>query len=517
MPQPVQASTYTFRHIIEGGFLYVDKTKYLYELVHPARGIYFLARPRRFGKSLLLSTLEEIFQGNKALFQAQWIYTSDYTWQPYPVIHIDFSLHRVQTAQDLGTRLARNFYLIAQAHGLELVDAPLDIQWEDLIRKMAGKQDVVILIDEYDKPILDNIANLPEALRISDTLRSFYTTIKAMDRYIRFVFITGISKFTKVGVFSAMNNLDDLTMDRRLATLLGITEDELRLCFAPHIQVFAQQESITEAALLEKIRLWYNGFRFVEDCPAVYNPYSTLQLFVKQRFANYWFETGTPTFLLKLLKTQQYDVEQLTELRLREMAFSAYDIETLSIVPPLFQTGYLTIKDYEPQRRVYTLGYPNLEVEDAFLAYLLGEFSEHDRGLNENHLWQLISALEENKLEQFFTTLAIFFANVPYNIHLKHEKYYQTTFYLIFKLIGLRIDAEVYTNQGRIDAVVEVPGHIFLIEFKLDKSAAEALQQIRTNNYFQKYQGRGVPLTLVGANFDSAQRKVTEWQAETLR
>lgn len=385
MPQPVQASTYTFRHIIEGGFLYVDKTKYLYDLVHPARGIYFLARPRRFGKSLLLSTLEEIFQGNKELFQAQWIYTSDYGWQPYPVIHIDFSLHRVQTAQDLETRLARNFYLIAQAHGLELVDAPLDIQWEDLIRKMAGKQDVVILIDEYDKPILDNINNLPEALRIRDTLRSFYTTIKAMDRYIRFVFITGISKFTKVGVFSAMNNLDDLTMDRRLATLLGITEDELRLCFGPHIRAFAQQEGITEATLLEKIRLWYNGFRFVEDCPAVYNPYSTLQLFVKQRFANYWFETGTPTFLLKLLKTQQYDVEQLTELRLREMAFSAYDIETLSIVPLLFQTGYLTIKEYEPQRRVYTLGYPNLEVEDAFLTLVGANFDSTQRKVTE---WQ---------------------------------------------------------------------------------------------------------------------------------
>lgn len=383
MPKPVQASTYTFRHLIDGGYVYVDKTRYIYDLVQPGSGIYFMARPRRFGKSLLLSTLEEIFQGNKELFQDQWIYTSDYSWQPHPIIYIDFSLHRIQNAADLETRLLRNFYLIAQENGIELVDGPFDIQFEDLIRKMASERNVVVLVDEYDKPILDNIENLPEAQRIRDTLRSFYTILKAMDRYIRFVFITGISKFSKVGVFSAMNNLDDLTMDRRSATLLGITEEELLHYFHEHMDDLAARLHISRAALIARIREWYDGFCFVENFPALYNPFSTLQLFAKQRFSNYWFETGTPTFLIKLLKDDQYDLTQLDDLQLRESAFSTYEIETLSIVPLLFQTGYLTIKGFEPQRRIYTLSYPNLEVEEAFVSHLLDAFSERDRSLNE--------------------------------------------------------------------------------------------------------------------------------------
>ncbi|MFN8492439.1 MAG: AAA family ATPase [Caldilineaceae bacterium] len=514
MPKPVQASTYTFRHLIDGGYVYVDKTKTIYDLVNPGSGIYFLARPRRFGKSLLLSILEEIFQGNKELFKEQWIYNSDYRWQKHPIIHIDFSLHRIQNPQDLETRLKRIFYLIAQENGVELVDGPFDIQFEDLIRKMAREKDVVILIDEYDKPILDNIEHLATAQAIRDTLRSFYTILKAMDRYIRFIFITGISKFSKVGVFSTMNNLTDLTMHPGYATLLGITEEELAHYFADHIAGFAARTQQTVEDLQQQIRTWYDGFCFVEDCSKVYNPFSTLQLLVQQRFANYWFETGTPTFLIKLLKEQQYDVALLDDLRAREVGFSTYEIESLSIVPLLFQTGYLTIKAFEPQRRIYTLAYPNQEVEEAFVTYLLGEFNERERSLNEAYLWRMIDALEAQNLDAFFELLQTFFANVPYNIHLKHEKYYQSLFYLIFKLIGLRIDAEVHTNQGRIDAVIETVDRIFLFEFKLDKSATEALQQIRTQEYFRKYQGRGKPMTLIGANFDSAQRKVSEWLTE---
>ena len=251
--------------------------------------------------------------------------------------------------------LERIFYLIAEENGIELVDGPFDTQFEDLIRKMARERDVVVLIDEYDKPILDNIEAYTVAKEIRDTLRSFYTILRAMDRYIRFIFITGISKFSKVGVFSTMNNLTDLTMHPAYATLLGITEEELHHYFSDHIALFAAHAGQSNVALQEKIRTWYDGFCFVEESPNVYNPFSTLQLFFQQRFANYWFETGTPTFLIKLLKEQEYNVQLLDDLRLREVGFSTYEIESLSIVPLLFQTGYLSIKSYEPQtRHLYT-------------------------------------------------------------------------------------------------------------------------------------------------------------------
>lgn len=516
MLKPVQASSYTFRSIIDGGYLYIDKTNYLYELVRGTIGIYFLARPRRFGKSLTISTLEEIFRGNKELFKGLAIYKSDYGWQSYPVIRIDFSRLQAKSATDLQARIARHLHRIADEHGIVLQDGPFDLLWDELIVKLAGEKQVVVLIDEYDKPILDNIDNLPEALLIRDTLKQFYTVLKALDQYIRFIFITGISKFSKVGVFSGLNNLDDLSSDARFATGLGITEGELQDTLGEHIAHFAQKEGITPAQMLDKIRMWYNGFCFVGGAERVYNPFSTLQLFNKQRFSNYWFETGTPSFLIKLLKQQQYPIEDLQALQVRELAFSTYEIENLSIIPLLFQTGYLTIKDYDPTRRLYTLSYPNMEVEDAFLTWLLSAFNERERSLNENFLWQMIDALEVQNLHQFFTILATFFANIPYSIQLQEEKYYQSLFFLIYKLIGLRIDAEVCTNQGRIDSVIEFPNHSYLFEFKLNQSAEAALTQIVDTAYCQKYRLKGKAMTLVGVNFDRSQRQVSDWKTEAV-
>lgn len=516
MLKPVQASSYTFRDIIQNGFLYVDKTRYIYELIRYGKGVYFLARPRRFGKSLLISTLAEIFHGNKELFRDLWLYTSDYGWQAHPVIQIDFSRYQIRTVADLEVRIKRHIQQIANQYQITLEDAPFDIQFEDLILKLAVEKQVVLLIDEYDKPILDNMADLAEAQRIRDTLRSFYTTIKSMDRYLRFVFITGVSKFSKVGVFSAMNNLDDLTMDARFASLLGITEAELRRDFHEHIAAFAQQEGVTQEALIDQIRAWYNGFCFVRACESVYNPFSSLQLLNKRYFANYWFETGTPTFLIQLIKTRDYDIQPLEHLEVPELTFSTYEIESLDLIPLLFQTGYLTIKDFRRDQfgEVYTLSYPNYEVKNAFLTYLLSAYDELEVALSESHLRRLLYALDKQDLAEFFRVLAVFFANIDYALYINQEKYYQTIFYLIFTLIGLRITAEVHTNQGRIDAVIELADHIFLFEFKLDGSAEEALQQIKNHNYAQKYRRQGKPMTLVGANFDSTKRQVNDWKSE---
>lgn len=510
--KPIQASSYTFRDIIVGGYLYVDKTHYLHKLVQYPKGLYFLARPRRFGKSLMVSTLEEIFLGNRALFSGLWIDQSDYKWEPYPVIRIDFSRHQVRTVADLEMRIKRHVQQIAQHYDITLDDGPFDIQVEDLILKLAAGRQVVILIDEYDKPIVDNISNLPEAIRIRDTLRSFYGTIKSMDQYLRFVFITGISKFSKVGVFSQMNNLDDLTMDTRFATALGITEEELRGNFADHIALLAEKMGLTTDALCEEIRYWYDGFCFVEESPNLYNPFSTLQLFIKQKFNAYWFESGTPSFLIHLLRERQYNVAQLDTLELAATGFNTFELDRLELIPLLFQTGYLSIKSYTPMRRLYTLGYPNFEVESAFLANLLSAFNTRPTGLNEGYLWRLVDALKAQSLSSFFDTLSIFFADIPYELHVAREKYYQTIFYLIFRMIGVLTDVEAKTNVGRIDAVITLADHLYLFEFKLDQSADKALQQIVDKGYAEKYRLSGKPITLVGVNFDSQQRTVTDWK-----
>lgn len=512
MLKPLPTTTQTFSKIIEGDYLYIDKTQYIYELIRPPTGVYFLARPRRFGKSLMVSTLEEIFKGNKELFQGLWLYGSDYDWQSHPVIRFDFSRNTINSSAKLEHLIDYYVQEIALEHGLTLRGFDYQSHFDNLIRQLGKETKVVILIDEYDKPIIDNIDNLAEAIRIRDVLKAFYTVIKAMDAHIRFVFITGISKFSRVGVFSAMNNLEDVSLRPAFATALGITEVELRRDFQAYIAAFAQANHTTEAALLQRMQYWYNGFRFAKASPNVYNPYSTLLFFKEQRFANFWFESGTPTFLVKLIRDRGYEVAQLTHLDVAEIDFSSYEIESLAIVPLLFQTGYLTIKGtYQQQENlIYTLGYPNYEVENAFVTYLLSAFSNLERTFARGYLHQLVDALQKRDFVRFFTTLDSFFANIDYDLHLKQEKYYQTIFYLIFLMIGMQVSAEVKTGQGRIDAVIELTDHIFLFEFKLGKDAESALQQIKDSAYHQKYAMKGKPIILVGANFDSNQRKVTE-------
>lgn len=516
MLKPLPASTSTFRDIIERDYLYIDQTEYVYSLAQHGKGAYFLSRPRRFGKSLFVSTLYELFRGNRELFRGLWIDSSDYDWQVHPVIRLDFGQEPTKTAEGLIDTI--NAYLdeVALAYGVDLAAGPYYRRFRHLIQKSAKEQQVVILIDEYDKPIIENLENLAEAKKIRDILKGFYGVIKALDPYIRLSFITGISKFSKVSIFSELNNLSDLTLNSAFATAWGLTEGEIRHYLAEYIPPFAQKEGLTAEELLAKIRHWYNGFCCAPAAENVHNPFSTLNLFDHQRFANYWFESGTPTFLIKLLHQQNYDIEELNDLRVEELAFSTYELERLSVIPLLLQTGYLTIKGYTAERQVYELGFPNYEVENAFLTYLLDAFSNIDQGLSANHLWRLIDALQGQDLQQFFTVLKVLFANIDYDLHLANEKYYQTIFYLIFKLMGLRIDAEVRTNDGRIDAVVELAG-IYLFEFKLNKSAAVALQQIQDQRYYQKYQLRDKPITAVGANFNTQSRTVDEWKSEEVK
>lgn len=515
MAQPIQATSYTFSKIIEGGFLYVDKTRYLYELVQRPLGTYFIARPRRFGKSLLISTIEEIFRGNQELFRGLWIYDSDYQWQTYPIILFDFGLQNVKSAEETKQAIITTINRVAEAHGFTLNGYDYQSLFADLTRQLAAAHGgkVVLLIDEYDKPMIDNLSNLEEAKAIRDTLRAFYGVVKALDRYWRFVLITGISRFSRVGVFSSMNNLDDLTMSIRTANLLGITEAELRHYFKAYIDEFAAQRQRSAEEVLTEIRAWYNGFCFAHGGERVYNPFSTIQFFLDKRFSNYWFATGTPYFLIKLLKERNYNIQELDHVEADDLLLQTYELDNLAIVPLLYQTGYLTIKESESDAfgTFYILSYPNHEVRHSFITYLLNAYSGDDGKLTESHLRRLVQALQSGKLAQFFETLNVFFANIDYDLHLENEKYYQSIFYMIFLLLGLRTTAETKTSSGRIDAVIELAERIFIFEFKLGADAATALQQSKDKAYAEKYRLRNKPITLVGANFEYKARKITQW------
>ena len=338
-----------------------------------------------------------------------------------------------------------------------------------------------------------------------------------MDEYVRFVLLTGISRFSKVGVFSGLNHLNDLTMDNQYAAMLGITQGEIENYFHDQLQLFSEGREETAASLQEKMKHWYNGFCFSRHCQPVYNPFSLLLLFQKREFQNYWFESGSPAFLIKLIKSRNYNPEQLDQLNVSQLAFSTYDIENLEIIPLLFQTGYLTIKGYNPDNRRYHLSYPNFEVESAFLTHLLGAFGEIEKTTAVSYLDQLIVALQTAVWSQFFHVFNSFLATINYELHIKQEKYYQTIFYLIFKLIGVEIGAEVHTNQGRIDAVIEMETAVYIFEFKLNGSAKAALQQIKTKSYFTRYQATGKTVHLIGANFKMDDREVAEWMAEIMR
>ena len=363
----------------------------------------------------------------------------------------------------------------------------------------------------YDSVVFDNIENKKLAVELREILKGFYTIIKACDEYIRFVFLTGVSKFSKAGVFSGLNNLKDISMDMKSSLLLGITREEMVNNFKDHVDQFAESEGVSKPELIKNITYWYNGFCFSRNCEKVFNPFSMLLLFDNARFSNYWFESATPSFLIKLMKDKNFDIMRLKKMEVREESFGAYELENLAVLPLLFQTGYLTIKEYNKDFMTYILGYPNFEVENSFQYSLLNSYSNmHVDG----YLIDLIRALRNDNFETFFDTLRIFFANIPYDLQISKEKYYQTVFYLIFSLIGLKVEAEVKTNKGRIDAVI-IDKDIYIFEFKFDGDKDQALNQIKDKKYFEKYQAAEKEIYLFGVEF--ADRNVGEWVVEKLR
>ena len=507
--KPLTTSIYTFSNLINEGFLYVDKSAGLYDLIK-RNGQYFLARPRRFGKSLLISTLKAIFQGKRELFNGLAIDKLDYDWQSYPVIHLDMGSCAKSSSEDLNRVLSKEISTIAAQHKIELSDGDASEKFKEFVILLsANDQKVVILVDEYDKPLLNHIGK-ESAKEIQGVLKNFYSVIKTTEPYQRFALITGVSKFSKVSIFSDLNNLTDLTMTASEATLLGYTQEELEENFDEYIDAVAKEQDLSKEACLNKLRDWYNGYRFHQKAQTVYNPVSVMKCFQDKEFKNYWFETGTPTFLIEMFKKEQIDLENTTVF---EPDFSTYEPSELSTLPLLFQTGYLTIAGTEllGEELSFKLDFPNSEVKRSFSKYLAQGLA-HIQGVElSSAALSIIKAANENRIDDLLETMKVFFANIPYDISIAQEKYYQTIFYTVFNVLGSMIEAEARTNSGRIDALIKSDNFIYIFEFKLNGTAEEALQQIEDKQYALPYANDPRKLFKIGVEFSKEIRNIDRW------
>ncbi len=512
----ITPSVYSFENLINDNFLYVDKTEYLWKLVQPNNAMYFLSRPRRFGKSLTISTLEAIFQGKKELFRGLAIYDKPYDWKQYPVIHLDMSQGAASKADGLQDNLNDLLERVAHEHNMELHGSNLNIRFVNLITDLAaGDSKAVILIDEYDKPILDNITN-PELPGIFGVLKSFYSAIKSCNANERFVFITGVSKFCHVSLFSDLNNLLDISMNAHYATMLGYTQTEFEQNFAEWIDYTAEKQDLSRDEYLAQIKSWYDGYRFEETAERVYNPVSLAHFFINDgKFRNYWFETGTPTFLMELVQNGNFNFTSILSESISGPTFDAFELDDIDLVTLLYQTGYLTIREIEYKfgQTYFRLDFPNREVSESFNRRILNAYSKRPQREVVNFCLALTEAVIAGNLPNFQKSLEVFFAGIPYDVHRKSEANFQNIFFAIFKLLGFNIHAESRTSDGRIDAVIETDKFIYLFEFKLDKDDS-ALSQIKEKEYFKPYLLSPKKITLVGASFSTETGKISDWQQE---
>jgi len=501
-----------FRKLREGEFLYVDKTELLHALAKHG-GYYFLSRPRRFGKSLLISTLAEIFKGSKELFKGLWI-ENNWDWsQISPLLECRFN-NSAYKEIGLKAYLLDRLNEHAKAFGLSLEYSSYPDRFRELITKLSEKHGkVVILVDEYDKPIIDYLQNIPKAEENRDILKSFYSVIKPSDANLRFVFLTGVSKFSKTSIFSELNNLKDLTMSKQFSDICGYTQDELDGYFEEHRKLLAQDFEKDDTWVKEEVKKWYNGYAWGNRSIRLYNPFSILQLYQDRQFLNYWFESGTPTFLIKLLN--RYGVYDMESIQATGASFGSFDLNNISPETLLFQTGYIAIKK-DLGLGLYELGYPNQEVRESMLQYLLADYTQGGQGRSAAPALLMAHALLQGKTDELKPHIHAFLGSIPYELHQKNEAYYHTVMHLAFSLIGVHIQSEIHVAKGRLDCIVNTNHTTYIFEFKVDSSEEGALEQIKTNGYAQPYLGSGKLVLGIGVSFSTEAKEVTGWLVEEL-
>ena len=505
-----------FEKLRTDDYVYVDKTSYVYRLTRVSWP-YFLGRPRRFGKSLFLSTLKAYFLGKKELFEGLAIAELEKEWVEYPVFHLDMNMEAYTDLTSIYKALDTNLKKLEQEWGKDETDTTPASRFLGLIGRACEQtgRKVVVLVDEYDKPLLGTMDDLNASEEVRKVLKGFYGVLKSADAYLRFVFLTGVTRFSKVSIFSDLNHLVDISLDEDYAGVCGISESEVTRYFQPEIAQLAERRKLTYASALAELQKRYDGYHFAKSSEGMYNPFSLLNTLSKRDFSSYWFATGTPTFLVKLLKKLNFDIPSMESgVKIPADSLTDYRVEYENPVPLLYQSGYLTIKSYNDRFNSYTLGFPNAEVKYGFLNELLPVYVPGKSTQSEFYVEYFIEDLLANNVERFMTRLQAFFAGIPYDLNNKDEKHYQTIFFIFFRLMGQFVEVEQHSAVGRSDAVVVTGDAVFAFEFKLCEraTAEEAVKQIDERGYLKPYAASGKKLVKVGVEFSAEERGISRWK-----
>ena len=503
----------SFEALRNANYLYVDKTRHLERLVTTNK-YYFLSRPRRFGKSLFLSTLEAYFLGQKELFKGLYIETVEKDWKEYPVLYLDLNTGIYDSETNLRNKLISHIIDWEEEYSISTVKENIEDRFANIIRTAYEKSGlgVVILVDEYDKPLLHTIDKPELHATFKDILKGVYSVLKGCDKYIRFGMLTGVTKFSKISLFSDLNNLMDISLDENYTDICGITEEEIKTNFKEHLQAFAEKENTTKEDILSQLKAMYDGYHFSKNTDVdIYNPFSLINSLTRREFENYWFQTGTPTFLIKLLQENDYDLKDFSEGNITARDLTSKESMLSAPIALFYQSGYITIKDYDKELQEYTLGYPNKEVEQSFLEFLLPRYVHTIDDKSASYLSKFIKDLRAGRIEDFLEKMKVFFAGIPYDIIKDTENYYQTILFLICRLVGFYSQAEYRTSRGRMDMVIKTKDYIYVFEFKFDKSAKEALEQIDSKDYPLAFQQDERKLYKVGVNFSSQTKNIDEY------
>ena len=510
----------TFSEIRNNDFLYIDKTKYIYEITHPGKYV-FLSRPRRFGKSLLTSTFDSYFRGCKDLFKGLAIEKLEKDWTEYPVLHFDLSDIKKGTVEDFEENVNSSLASMEEEFGIANTSDSPGTRLKDLVEriyKKTGKQ-VVLLFDEYDAPLLTVLHN-PERLETMRTeLQSFYSPIKKLDPYLRFVFITGITKFSQLSIFPQLNNLNNISMLPQYAAICGITREELVDNFQEGIEALGEENDMTPEQVLAQLERTYDGYHFARKGPGVYNPFSLLSSMTNKDFNNYWFSTGTPTFLVNMMRKFHTDLTEIDGSTALQEDFDAPTENMHNVLPLFYQSGYLTIKGYNPRSGMYTLGYPNEEVKVGLMRILIPFYVQSDPVPASNACWDISEALLDDDIDKALTAARSYFASIPYQENtLKDapttEGHFTAMLYVMFSFLNRYVYSQVRNAKGRLDILIKTDTTIYVMELKLDGDLDKALKQIDEKDYTIPYQSDGRKVVKVAINFSTEERTIKEWKIE---
>lgn len=505
----------SFEMLRKGGFLYVDKTMYLDKIVNGSK-YYFLGRPRRFGKSLFLSTLQAFFEGKRELFKGLYADSMEWDWEPYPVIYLDLNPQRYQEDadfSDLDVTVDETLKIHEERLGINSPNENLSARFSFLIRKLseATGKGVVILVDEYDKPLVNNINDRQRFITYRNKLAALYSNFKSSAPYLRLVFLSGVSRFGKLSVFSGLNNIRDISFLSDFSAICGITDTELKDNFQEGILQLAEENGRTpqeEAAVLKR---WYDGYHFSKRSSDIYNPFSLLQVFASREYSNFWIESGNSTLLAEQLKRTNSDLKALINARCAQNTLEGLDIDNISPLALLYQTGYLTIKKYDSRREIFHLGIPNEEVKQGFFEQLLPYYSSLTKDTVHVFIFDLIDEMEEGRVDDFMKRLQSLFAGFGHDLKFEEERNVSNAMLIVFSLIGMHVDAEVRTSDGRIDILVRTADYLYIMELKYDKSAREALDQIERKEYALPWAVDARQVIGIGINYSSEKRRIDEW------